>query len=327
MAEIVTAGKNAWLPTAGGLISILLWSSSIAFTRSISENLGPASGAGVVYSISAVLGLLNVFRSSKQRRKLAKLPLRYIGGCGSLFVGYMLCLFLAVGMAENRNQVVEIGLINYLWPALTLLFSVPILKNRARWLLLPGTALALFGVFFVLAGGGSQTWHVIINDLASNPVAYLLALLAAFAWALYSNFTRKWVGREQAGGAVAFFLATTALVMLSISFFIDEPRTWSFHVAGEVVTLAVITLVSYSLWDNAMRKGNAIFLAASSYLTPLLSTMVSCIYLSVSPTPSLFLGCGLLITGSLLSWVSIKSSEQKAPGALPPTRTVPPVAL
>ena len=80
--------------------------------------------------------------------------------------------------------------------------------------------------------------------------------------------------------------------------------------AGEVAALAFITLLAYSLWDNAMRQGNTIFLAASSYMTPLLSTIVSCIYLSVAPTPALWIGCGLLIAGSLISWVSVKSPEQ-----------------
>lgn len=130
MAEKINSGKAAFAATTGGLFAILLWSFTIAFTRSISEHLGTVYGAGYVYLISAVLGLINVLRSSKQRSKLSNLPHRYLWGCGSLFLGYMLCLFLAVGMAENRSQSLEIGLINYLWPALILLFSVPILKIK-----------------------------------------------------------------------------------------------------------------------------------------------------------------------------------------------------
>jgi len=30
----------------------------------------------------------------------------------------------------------------------------------------------------------------------------------------------------------------------------------------------------------------------------------------VAPTPALWIGCGLLIAGSLISWVSVKSPEQ-----------------
>nr|WP_320191634.1 aromatic amino acid DMT transporter YddG [uncultured Desulfobacter sp.] len=305
MAKQNDSGKAAFAATIGGLFAILLWSFTIAFTRSISEHLGPVYGAGYVYLISAVFGLINVLRSSKQRRKLTNLPQRYLWGCGSLFVGYMLFLFLAVGLAENRSQSLEIGLINYLWPALILVFSVPILKNKASWLLLPGTGLALFGVFLVVTGGGGHTWHTIFNNLSANPMAYLLALFAALSWGLYSNLTRKWVGPDQAGGAVPFFLAATAVALFFMNFFVNEPRNWSLQVAGEVAALAFVTLMAYSLWDNAMRKGNTIFLAASSYMTPLLSTIVSCIYLCVAPTPSLWIGCGLLIAGSLISWVSV----------------------
>ncbi len=306
----MNSGRAAFWATIGGLFSILLWSYTIAFTRSISEHLGPVYGACYVYLISAVFGLINVLRTPKQRSKLKNLPGRYLLGCGSLFVGYMLCLFLAVGMAENRSQAVEMGLINYLWPAFILLFSVPILKNRASWLLLPGTVLALFGVYLVLAGGGSHSWHAMFNNLSTNPTAYLLAFFAALSWGLYSNLTRKWVGPDQAGGAVPFFLAATAIALFVMNFFVDEPRNWSLQVAVEVAALAFITLVAYSLWDNAMRQGNTILLAASSYMTPLLSTIVSCVYLSVAPTPSLWIGCGLLISGSLLSWISVRTADE-----------------
>ncbi len=331
MTDGVSSSRGVYMGTAGGFAAILLWSTSIAFTRSISEQIGPVTGAGFVYSISAVLGLIGVFRSSRERKKLAGLPPRYLLGCGALFVGYMLCLFLAIGMAKTRSQVVEVGLINYLWPALTLLLSVPILGTRARWLLLPGTALALFGVFFVLAGGADHTWQAIIRDLAANPIAYVLAFAAAIAWALYSTLTRRWVGDgKAAGGAVPFFLAATALVMFGISFFKNEPRVWNPHVIMEVLILGGITFFAYSLWDNAMRRGNTILVAAGSYLTPLFSTLVSCVYLAVPPTSTLWMGCGFLICGSLLSWLSIETKKTprvpSSRGMQPPT-AIPPMAL
>ena len=301
--------KSAHLGTAGGIGAVLLWSTSIAFNRSISEQLGPVTAAGCVYTVSALLGLFGIVRSAQERRKLFLLSRKYLFGCGFLFVIYMLCLFLAIGLAKNRSQAVEVGLINYLWPALTLVFSVPVLGNRAGWILLPGTALALFGVFYVLTGGDIGAWHSIITNAAGNPGAYLLALAAALTWGLYSTLTRKWAGGGDAGGAVPFFLTATALVMLSICAFVDEPRVWNIHVLVEVILLGVITYAGYSLWDFSMREGNAIFVAASSYLTPLFSTIVSCIYLSVSPTASLWLGCLLLVVGSLLSWLSIENGE------------------
>ena len=58
-----------------------------------------------------------------------------------------------------------------------------------------------------------------------------------------------------------------------------------------------------------MRAGNVLLVVAGSYLTPLLSTIVSCAYLAVLPGPTLWLGCGTLIIGSLLSWHALSDSN------------------
>lgn len=309
MPNVQNRIRQQHLATAGGICAILLWSLTIAFTRSISEQLGPISGATCVYTVGAIFGIVSILRSSEQRQRIAQLSHAYLLGCGSLFVCYMLLLFLAVGVADNRNRVLEVGLINYLWPALTLVLSVPILGNRARWLLFPGTVLALSGVFLVLTSGTSVDWHSFADNLAKNPAAYLLGLAAALSWALYSTLTRKWAGGRE-GGAVAAFLPVTALAMFLICLLVDEPREWSIRAFVEVVILGVATFFAYSLWDNSMRMGKVIFVAASSYLTPFLSTLVTCIYLSVPPTLQLWLGCGVLMVGSILSWFSIDENKR-----------------
>jgi drug/metabolite transporter (DMT)-like permease len=292
------------LATAGGVCAILLWSLTIAFTRSISEQLGPLSGAACVYTVAAAFGIAGVLRSREQRQRIGHLPHAYLLGCGVLFVGYMLLLVLAVGLAEHRNQVLEVGLINYLWPALTLVLSVPLLGHRAKWLLFPGTILALGGVFLVLTSGTGLDLHSFADNLGNNPVPYVLGLAAAVSWALYSTLTRKLAGGRERG-AVALFLAATALAMFLICLLVEEPRAWSVRACAEVLSLGVATFFAYSLWDNAMRRGNVTIVAASSYLTPFFSTVVSCTYLAVPARPQLWLGCALLIVGSLLSWFSI----------------------
>lgn len=239
-----------------------------------------------------------------------RLPARYLIGCGSLFVGYMLMLFLAVGWADSHQQVLEAGLLNYLWPTLTLVLSLALLGKKAGWGLLPGTLLALGGLFLVLTHTTAVSWNSLVRNLASNPPVYSLAIAAAVSWAAYSNLTRKWAGgREE--GAVAMFLPVTAALLLLISCFCDEPRNWSPRSLAEVLFLGIATCGAYTLWDAAMRKGKIVMVAAASYLTPLLSTIVSCIYLSVVPGSRLWVGCGLLVMGSLLSWQSISGTSTK----------------
>jgi len=52
--------------------------------------------------------------------------------------------------------------------------------------------------------------------------------------------------------------------------------------------------------------------ASCSYLTPFFSTVVSSLYLGVWPGASLWLGCGLIIAGSLVSWRAVRPPGAEA---------------
>ncbi|MBU0756048.1 MAG: aromatic amino acid DMT transporter YddG [Planctomycetes bacterium] len=298
--------SKVWLATIAGFGAILLWSTTVAVTRGLSENVGPLTAAAGVYSVSGVVSLVSFLRSSRKRRRILQLPANYLVGCGILFVGYTVMLFLAIGWVAGRKQVLEVGLINYLWPPLTLLMSLWILGRRANWVLFPGTLMALAGVFLVVTQEESVSWQSFSENIASNPAAYSMALIAAILWALYSNLTRRWVGgREQ--GAMILFLPVTAMVFIVVCCFVDEPREWSDDSPLEALYLGVATYIGYALWDHAMRKGNVVMVAAASYLTPFFSTIVCCLYLDVVPGPKLWVGCGILILGSILSWLSVSN--------------------
>ena len=295
---------NTNFSTGGGLAAILLWSTTIAVARRLSEQVGPVTAAASVYLIGGLVCLLRVWWLRIPLGHFLKLPRRYLLGCGFLFALYTVLLFLAVGLAQDRAQALEIGLLNYLWPAATILLSLFLLKKRCRPLLVPGTALALAGVCLVMTQGDRVSWRSILEHLQTNPVAYGFALLAAVSWALYSNLTRRWAGSGN-NGAVELFIPATGLILLGVRLFSSEPTSWSAQAIGEAGLLGAITAFAYALWDAAMRKGNLLLVAACSYFTPLLSTLVSCAYLKVMPSSKLWMGCLLLVAGSLVTWLSI----------------------
>ena len=101
----------------------------------------------------------------------------------------------------------------------------------------------------------------------------------------------------------------TGFVLFLFSVLHSEGGTWSLGVAVEIVFLAVATALAYVFWDIAMRKGDVTLVVSCSYLTPFLSTVVSCIYLGVLPGISLWVGCALIISGSYVSWRSIIPKE------------------
>ncbi len=291
--------------TGGGLVAILLWSATIAMVRSSSEQLGPLTAAAAVYLTGGVLGLLRLGVTNNFPGNLRQLPRKYLLGCGGMFLLYTVLLFLAVGLARGREQALEIALIHYLWPALTVLFSVVLLGQRAGALLAPGTVLGVTGIFLVMTHGASLSWASVWDHWQSNPAAYALALAAAVVWALYSNLARIWSSGSGEGGAVEWFITATGLVLLGLCFCVTEPAVWSFRAIVEVGVLGVITSLAYAFWELAMRRGNMLLVAACSYFIPLLSTLVSCAYLKVRPGPKLWVGCLLLVAGSLLSWRSV----------------------
>ena len=301
------------LNTGSGLGAILLWSVTFAFARSLSERIGPLTAGAAAYLIGGSFCLLRLAWSAKPISRLFKLPRPYLLGCGSMFVVNTAATYLAVGLARDREQVLEIALINYLWPALTILLSLPILKKRASLWLVPGTVLALAGVFLVMTQGEHVSWASFRGHVYRNPAAYAFALAAAVSWALYSNLARC-CSEPESDGAVELFIPLTGLVLLVLRLFITEPTDWSLQAAGEASGLAATATLSYILWDAAMRKGNLLLVVACSYFTPLLSTLVSCAYLKLSPGPRLWIGCLLLISGSLVTWRSVSSRDQASHG-------------
>jgi drug/metabolite transporter (DMT)-like permease len=295
--------------TLCGLLAILLWSTTVALGRSLTEQLGPLTTTAAVYLIGGLSSLARNWLTIGHLPSLRTFPLRYLLGCGSLFVLYMFTFFQAIGLAADRLQVLEIGMVNYLWPSLTILFSLLLLGKRARIWLLPGTLLALIGVVLVLSQGATITLSSFWYNLASNPLAYTLALVAALSWGLYSNLTRRWSGDAEKG-AVPLFMLATGLLMLPLCLLADETSSWNPVSITELLFLSLATTLGYACWERAMRRGNIVLVAACSYFTPLLSTLTSSIYLQVTAGAELWLGCLAIIAGSLLSWSSIMATER-----------------
>jgi drug/metabolite transporter (DMT)-like permease len=230
-----------------------------------------------------------------------------------LFVINNAAVFLAVGFATDRHQALVVALINYLWPTLTILLSLALLGRKATAWLVPGTLLAVLGVFLVLTHGASFSFTSLSHRITDNPAANGLAAIAALTWALYSTLTRRWTSPVNRGAAPLFILAT-GLVLFLMSLVCPETHLWSLRVRGEVAIFSVITGLAYVFWDIAMRQGDVLFVATCSYLTPLLSTAVSCLYLAIVPGVTLWAGCLLIITGSFLSWHSVNGHERAIVG-------------
>lgn len=299
--------------TGAGLVSILFWSTSIAFGRSLSEQLGPLTTIASINLVGGIMG--TAFQAVQRRTQRVKLsfPIQYLLGCGSLYVLYQASLYIALGLARTHSQVLEVGLLNYLWPMLTLVFSVWLFKMKFRLWLIPGALLATVGVLLATSQNQALSWVSFASNIRQHALPYILGFVAAVSWALYSTLSRKWAGDSPGNAVPLFMLASAGVLGLTRLLFLDEQTTWSRSGLLEFAYLAVGSNLAYMLWERAVRKGDIILVAAFSYFTPLLSTLVSTFYLGVKPGARLWMGCGMVIIGALMCKLAVPDAMPQQP--------------
>jgi drug/metabolite transporter (DMT)-like permease len=291
--------------TGAGFIAILFWSTSIAFGRSLSEQLGPLTAITFINLAGGALGFTWQAVKRKTQSIQPRLSLPYLLGCGGLYVLYQACLYSALGMAQTRGQVLEVGLLNYLWPMLTLLFSVWLFKMRFRFWLIPSAFIATVGVLLATSQNQVLSWVSFTSNIQQHAAPYVLGFAAAVSWALYSTLSRRWAGDSPGNAVPLFMLASASILGLIRLLFLNEQTTWSRDALLEFVFLAIGSNLAYLLWEQAVRKGDIILVAAFSYFTPLFSTLISTLYLGIKPGVRLWVGCALVISGAFLCKLAV----------------------
>lgn len=317
---MVSAGGYRWVGTVLGCLAVVIWGSLVAVVRGLSRDLGPLPTAACANLLGGAVGGLAILFARGRLGRPWRLSKRYLLGCGSLFVLYNLALYLAIDRAIGDAQAVEVALVNYLWPALTVVLSLPVLGNQSKWYLWPGLAVTVAGTALAVAGAQGLTWSGWLSRLGSNvvrnPSTYLLALTAAVAWALYSNLARRWAA-DRSDSAVPLFLLGTGVALALPALLCDQAATvtWTASLWLQLLYLGLFpTLLAYVFWDVAMRRGNAVLVTSVSFLTPLISTMLSCLLLAVPMGAALWLACGLIVGGAVVCRRSVveRSAETAA---------------
>ncbi|MDE8741391.1 aromatic amino acid DMT transporter YddG [Pectobacterium polaris] len=286
--------------TLTGLLAIVLWSTSVGLIRSLTESLGPIGGAAMIYSTST-LCLLAFYGLPR----IKTLPRIYLFAGGAMFVCYEIFLSLSIGLASSRMQAIEIGMINYLWPSLTVFFSLFINQQKSRFLLWPGLALSLGGIVWIMKGESDWTPELLWNNILANPLAYSLAFSAALTWALYCNITKRY-GQGKSGVSLFFFVSSLVL-WIQYAFSAEGAISLTLPSSLQLLFMGTSTALAYSVWNIGIQHGNLTLLATASYFTPVLSTLLAALWLNITPAISFWQGVAMVTAGSLLCWYATRS--------------------
>ncbi|MCZ8872186.1 aromatic amino acid DMT transporter YddG, partial [Escherichia albertii] len=282
-----------------GLIAIVLWSTMVGLIRGVSEGLGPVGGAAAIYSLS---GLLLIFTVGFPR--IRQTPKGYLLAGSILFVSYEICLALSLGYAASRHQAIEVGMVNYLWPSLTILFAILFNNQKTNWLIILGLLLALAGVCWVLGGENGLKYDEIINNITTSPLSYFLAFIGAFIWAAYCTVTNKYACGFN---GITIFVLLTGISLWIYYFVTPQPEmSFSTPVVIKLISAALTLGFAYAAWNIGILHGNVTIMAVGSYFTPVLSSALAAILLNAPLSFSFWQGALMVCGGSLLCWLATR---------------------
>ncbi|MFH0909990.1 MAG: EamA family transporter [Planctomycetota bacterium] len=285
--------------TAIGLLSVAIWATNIGVLRTLIEALGPF----LYVAVSSGCGGVLLYGIEALRRRSASRPFRvtrpYLLGGGLTFLLYVIPFCWSFSRV-TREITIELGLVNYLWPMLILVFSIPLLGHRARWrLFLPGIALGVGGV--ALSMSEDFLPRAFFENVARNGAAFAAMFFSAACWGVYSNLAKKY-HKPGAPNGIALFQLAAAAVCGFLHAATGEVSTWDRGILLPLAYYIVFpTSLGYLFWEIGMKKGDLALLGAASYFLPLGSMLFACRYLGVPLGWNLLAGAVLLVGGAVLS--------------------------
>ncbi|MGN8063417.1 aromatic amino acid DMT transporter YddG [Ralstonia sp. 22111] len=292
-----------------GLIAVLLWASIVGLIRGVSQSLGAVGGAAMMYSVASVLLLFSVGFI-----RLRDFPRRYLIWGSLLFVAYELCLSLSIGYANTSRQAIEVGMVNYLWPSLTMLCAIVFNKQKSNLLIVPGFLVAILGICLVLGGDQGLDIAGMAANVQDNPLSYGLAFSGALIWAAYCTVTTR---IAEGKNGITLFFALTALT-LWIKYLAAGGGTMHFSYEA-IVYLALAASAmgfGYAAWNVGILHGNVTVLAGASYFIPVLSAALAATLLHTPLSFAFWKGASMVCAGSILCWLATRGQRAQKSSAL-----------
>lgn len=254
--------RSSPLLRAGG--AVLLWSTSAAVTNRAVNSGPPLLVVACSFTIATLAGALVAAARGRLRQTFVASPIAWLLGLGGLCSYY-----LAYNFAFTLAPPIEVNLLNYLWPLLTVVLSAPLLGTRWSPRVLWAGVCGLAGAALVITQGHAP--HLQANHL----LGYLLALWAGVSWAVFSCLQRRY--GAIAAGKMPLYCGITAAVAWLAAILSGDAGRWEAAARWLPAScyLGVAPLMAaFHLWDSALQTGDVARVAVIAYLTPCFSTLL-----------------------------------------------------
>ena len=288
-----------------GLLAVLLWSSIVGLIRGVSESFGPVGGAALIHTLASVFLVFSIGLP-----RLREFPGKYLLWGSLLFVAYELCLSLSLGYASTGRQAIEVGMVNYLWPSLTIVFAILFNRQKSSLLVVPGFLLSTLGICWILGGEQGLDFPGMWANVRDNPLSYGLAFAGAVIWAGYCTLTTRIA--EGKNGITLFFML--AAIVLWIQYLAAGEGAMDFNLRSAIYLVLAASAMGfgYAAWNVGILHGHVTILAGASYFIPVLSAALAAALLSAPLSLPFWQGAGMVCIGSILCWQATRPKKAKA---------------
>lgn len=301
-----TQGKTIIVAHLGALLCIMMWGISFVSTKVLlNHEMQPVEIYIDRFALAYVLTLI-ISHSRLWAHSLRDEWLLCLCGVlsGSIY-------FLAENFALQYTMVSNVSLLTSMSPLITAML-VGLLYKSER----PGSGM-IVGSVIAFLGVACTIFNSSISSLHFNPIGDILAIMAAFSWALYSLVLRK----LNANYDVWFITRKTFFygVLTSLPFLIVEPPRYNiieiFQVPAVLANLLFLgvgaSLLAYLLWAATVKRMGAVKANNYMYLQPVFTMIFSVIVLHEAVTWIGYMGCGLILGGLWLGDYLTRRSKMR----------------
>lgn len=270
---------------------VTIWGGSFVWTRElIHEGLNPVEIYIYRFLVAYLLIWPFSYRKIWANSVKDEVLLMLCGLCGGSIY------FMAENTAVAHTTPSNVSLLTSLAPLLTVFLIGLIYKNDrpSKWVWI-GSVGALAGVALIVFKNGF--------NLSVAPLGDMLAISAAFSWALYSLVLRK----VDANYSALFITRKTFFygLITALPFMLAEPSNSPVStllkpaVLTDLLVLSIgASLMGYFLWSLSVKKLGAITASNYLYVQPIATMVISAIQFEDDPITLIgTLGCLLIIGG------------------------------
>ena len=276
------------------LITIMIWGTTFISTKILLADFTPIE----ILFFRFLMGLLVLIAVYPKRLgikdKKQELTFAAAGLCGICLYYLFENIALTYTMASNVGVIVSVA------PFFTAVLSHVLRKTEEK-------LKAQFFIGFIVAITGICLISFSSSELKLNPIGDILAIVAAFVWAVYSLLTRKISGYgyntiQITRRIFAYGILFIIPFLFVFDFSLDVQKFVKPEYALNLIYLGLgASALCFVTWNYAVKVLGAVKTSVYIYIVPVITVVTSVIVLKEEITWMAAVGIGLTLIGLFLS--------------------------